>query len=219
MSDTGAPRIDPLLTERTIVVPPSDLDWLLTAQLAVAWAGEKGEECRLGWWDSDLTSELGGEDLFRQLLPETWAWATLQAARARAQRHDAARRAQGHDPDAVLTLFTQGFAIDELADERLRDLKRSGQNPLAALPALNGLIDEPWNRDRFTEWLTGFGPSATEPTPMGRRIKGEVPAGLDRHVHHLLGALLPLADHYPLPHYRSSSRVRIAYPTNDRGPT
>ena len=53
-------------------LPTSALDGALTAQLAVAWAGEKGEEPRLGWWRSDLASELGGEDLFRRLLPHTW---------------------------------------------------------------------------------------------------------------------------------------------------
>lgn len=115
MADTDAPAPEAPSRERACVVPPSDLDWLLTAQIAVAWAGEKGEERRLGWWDCDLTSELGGTDLFQSLLPATWAWATLQAARAGATRRDAAMRALGSDPDAVLTLFFQGFFIDELA--------------------------------------------------------------------------------------------------------
>ena len=41
-----------------------EIDLVLTAQLAVAWAGEGGEEPRLAWWRSDLASEYGGEDLF-----------------------------------------------------------------------------------------------------------------------------------------------------------
>ena len=36
------------------------LDHILCAQFAVAWAGESGEEGRLGWWKTDLTSEFGG---------------------------------------------------------------------------------------------------------------------------------------------------------------
>ncbi len=211
MADTDAPVPDSPSRERACVVPLSDLDWLLTAQIAVAWAGEKGEKRRLGWWDCDLTSELGGEDLFQSLLPATWAWATLQAARAGATRRDAAMRALGPDPDAVLTLFFQGFFIDELAEERLRDLKGSGQSPLVALPGLGEVIpkrwdQEPWDRERFGGWLAAFNAPETEPTPLGRRIKvpvkEPVPEGLDRRVRQLLGALNPLADNYPLPHYR-----------------
>jgi hypothetical protein len=60
---------------RSILSAPTvaELDLLLTAQLAVAWAGEGhvGEEPRLGWWRSDLTSEFGGRDLFQRLLPRT----------------------------------------------------------------------------------------------------------------------------------------------------
>ena len=207
MADTDAPLTDSLNRERPSVVPLSDLDWLLTAQIAVAWAGEKGEERRLGWWDCDLTSELGGEDLFQSLLPATWAWATLQAARAGATRRDAAMRALGSDADAVLTLFSQGFVIDELAQERLRDLKGSGQSPLVVLPGLCEVIPKrwdqaPWNRERFASWLAAFNAPETDPSPLGRRIKGAVPEGLDRRVRQLLGALNPLADNYPVPHYR-----------------
>jgi hypothetical protein len=207
MADTETPVSDLAHREPVSVVLCGDLDGLLTAQIAVAWAGEKGEDRRLGWWDSDLTGELGGEDLFRALLPATWAWATLQAARAAATRCDAAMRARGSDPDAVLTLFFQGFVIDELAEERLRDLKGSGQSPLEALPGLSEVIGElrdrqPWDQGRFTGWLAAGDAPETEPTPLGRRIKGPVPEGLDRRVRQLLGALTPLADHYPLPHYR-----------------
>ncbi|WP_373510947.1 BREX-6 system BrxE protein [Thiocapsa sp.] len=184
------------------VVPPSDLDTLLTAQIAVAWAGERGEQPRLRWWDSDLTSEMGGEDLFQQLLPVTWQWATLQAARAAAQRYDAVLRARDHAPDTILTLFSQGFTIDELTEERLQVLKRSGVPPASALPGLTDLIQAQWNRARVIDWLDSFGAVDTAPTPIGRLIKGPVPEGLDQRVRKLLGALNPLADTYPLPHYR-----------------
>ena len=49
---------------RAADVDTADIDATLTAQLAVAWAGEGGEETRLGWWRSDMVSEYGGEYLF-----------------------------------------------------------------------------------------------------------------------------------------------------------
>jgi len=52
-------------------IPLSDIDMVLTSQLVVAWAGETGEGRGLGWWESDLVSEYGGEDLFGELLPST----------------------------------------------------------------------------------------------------------------------------------------------------
>ena len=51
----------------------TELDFLLTAQFSVAFAGEGGESPRLGWWRTDLVSEFGGHDLFQRLLPATWA--------------------------------------------------------------------------------------------------------------------------------------------------
>lgn len=148
---------------------------------------------------------MGGEDLFKQILPETWPWATLQAARAAAARRDASLRARDHAPDALLSLFMQGFAVDELATERLRELKQSGQSPLDALPGLRGLIDSPWNRDGFQDWLGAYQTPPIETTPVGRRIKGPAPEGLDQRVRQLLGALVPLADDYPLPHHRRAA--------------
>src|SRR5690606_27085265 len=83
-------------------LPISEIDFALTAQITVAWAGEGGEEPRLGWWRSDLVSEYGGKDLFRRLLPHTWQWAVLQAVREAARRKDAELRAKAHDSDHVL---------------------------------------------------------------------------------------------------------------------
>ena len=111
-------------------------------QLAIAWAGEAGEEPRLGWWRSDLTSEFGGEDLFQRLLPRTWRWATLQGAREAARRTDAEAREKDHDPDRILSLFRVGFEVDERLDERLQELKSSGKEPLVALPDLGKALSE-----------------------------------------------------------------------------
>ena len=41
-----------------------------------------------------------------------------------------------------------------------------------------------------------------EAVPTGRLLKGAMPAGLDRRVAQLVAALAPLADSYPLPHFR-----------------
>ncbi len=57
------PTPEPSQTKRE-PIPVSDIDRLLTAQILVAWAGEGGEQKRLVWWRSDMTSEYGGQDLF-----------------------------------------------------------------------------------------------------------------------------------------------------------
>ncbi len=185
-------------------IPTSVLDHILAVQLAVAWAGEKGEDPRLGWWRTDLVSEFGGEDLFQRLLPHTWAWAVLQAAREAARRRDAAVRAKDHDPDRMLTLFRLGFAIDERLDERLQDLKRSGRPPKAALPKLGEILAEDWSRKDFEEWVGAHDRSDTVASPAGRRLRGEPPQALDLLVDRLVGALAPMGADYPLPHFRSA---------------
>ena len=187
-------------------VAASDLDLALTAQIAVAWAGEGGEEPRLGWWQTDLVSEFGGEDLLRRLLPKTYPWAILQAVRQAAQRKDEALRAKTSDPDQLVTLYRFGFELDEQIDERLQSHKRSGRPPHEALPGLKEVLGStlhgPWDGDQFLLWVGAHGPGQAEATPTGRLLKGVVPAGLDRKVVQLVAALAPLADSYPLPHFR-----------------
>jgi len=180
----------------------AELDFVLTAQIAVAWAGEGGEEPRLGWWRSDLTSEFGGEDLFRRLLPNTWRWATLQGAREAARRRDAEIRSRDHDPDRILSLYRLGLEADERLDERLQDLKSSGIEPVRALPGLDGMITEPWKLERFAAWLETQGTEPHVSAPIGRRLKGDPPEALTPLVRNLLAALTPLGAEYPLPHYR-----------------
>lgn len=182
-------------------LPPSALDLPLTAQLVVAWAGEGGEEPRLGWWRCDLVSEFGGEDLFRRLLPATWPWATLQGAREAARRRDAELRRQAGDPDRLITLYRFGFEVDERIEERLQEHKRAGRAPREALPGL-ALLDDAFSRPRFLDWLQGHGDAAYTPTPTGRRLDAP-PLGLDALVRTLVAALAPLADAWPLPYARS----------------
>ncbi len=185
-------------------IPMSDIDMALTSQLVVAWAGETGEERRLGWWRSDLVSEYGGEDLFRRLLPGTWRWAVFQGAREAARRKDAEVRRRDHDPDRIVSLFSLGFELDERIEERFQDLKRSGRAPDEALPGL-AVVREGWRRDRFSDWVVGHGETDASTSPVGRRLKGGPPIALDQLVRKLVAGLAPPAESYPLPHFRRAS--------------
>ena len=191
--------------EARLPIPHTVIDTILTAQLAIAWAGEGGEEPRLGWWRTDLKSEFGGEDFFRRLLPHTWQWAVLQATREAARRTDAQLREQNHDADQILSLFCLGFEIDERVDERLLELKRAGTPPMDALSGLRDVIVDEWNADHFREWLDGHGSVDVTKVPAGRRLKGKQPESLELTVSHLIAGLKPLSDTYPLPHYRRST--------------
>lgn len=186
-------------------LPQSAIDAALTAQLAVAWAGEGGEDRRLGWWRSDLVSEFSGEDLFRRLLPHRWQWAVLQGAREAARIKDAERRIQDHDPDQILSLYHLGFELDERIEDRLQCLKGLGEPPREVLPGLADVIEPDWNRDHFLDWIQGHGEVETTVTPAGRRLKGPGTASLDQLVCRFVAALAPLGDAYPLPHVRRTA--------------
>lgn len=183
--------------------PVSHIDFALAAQIAIAWAGEAGEESRLGWWRSDLMSEFGGEDLFKRLLPHTWDWAVVQAVREAARRHDAQARSKVHDPDSVVSLYHFGFALDERLDERLLELKREGAHPGHALPHYGALIAESWRREAFVDWIRQHGASEFEAAPSGRQLRGPLPDSLEEIVRRLIAALDPLPERYPMPHFRS----------------
>ena len=192
------------MSEAPSTTSAATLDAILTAQLAVAWAGEGGEEPRLKWWRTDLASEFGGEDLFKRVLPHTWQWAVLEGAREAARRHDADVRARDADPDRLLTLFRLGFETDERVGERLADLKRSGQSPVDALPGLRDVVGPAWSKSAFADWVAGHGDSTVVSAPVGRRLKGEAPESAELLVKKLVAALHPLADAYPMPHARKT---------------
>lgn len=186
-------------------VSQSDIDRVLQLQLAIAWAGEADTDpARLGWWRTAMADEYAGEDLLRRLTPKTWPWAALEAARAAAQVVDARARAQSDDPDRMLSLYRFGFEIDERLDERLLDLKQSGQTPDQALPDLLTLTAD-WAPDAFADWLQPSGQTTYTATATGRRLRGTPPASLAARAARLAAALLPLADHYPLPYFRIKS--------------
>lgn len=181
------------------VIPLSEVDHALSTQLIVAWAGESGEDKRLGWWRSDLVSEFGGRDLFQRLLPATADWAVLQGAREAARRRDAELRAQDHKPDQILSLFHFGFELDERLEERLQQLKRTG-TPHAVLRELE-LTQQDWNLAAFTEWVAVHGETNSSVTTVGRRLTGKPPDSLTLLVRKLVAGLSPLPGSYPLPHF------------------
>jgi len=183
-------------------IPVSVLDTVLTAQFAIAWAGEGGEEKRLAWWRTDLHSEFGGFDLYQRLLPHTAEWAVFQSLRETARRKDAELRAQAHDAEDIISLFSLGFEIDERLHDRLSDLKRKRVPPADALRGLNDVISAEWNRQHFVEWLDGHGAVDFTSVPAGRRLKGKQPDSLELTVSNLLAGFKPLSEAYPLPHYR-----------------
>ena len=187
---------------RPVHIAGEALDGILTLQLTVAWAGDGIDERRLGWWQSDMTSEFGGHTLFQHLLPRTWEWAVLQAARESARRKDAELRSKHHDADLVISLFNFGFETDERLDGRLQDLKRSGQSPFEALPSLSDGILPVWNRERFGAWVGAQGRVEVSTAPLGRRISGDIKDGALELARTLVAALNPLAEAYPLPHFR-----------------
>lgn len=181
---------------------PAQFDEILTLQLAVAWAGEADTRPpRLPWWRTAMCDPSAGEDLLRRLAPKTWPWATLETARAAARRVDDAARKRSEDPDHLLTLFRLGFEVDEHLDDRLRELKLAGTPPDEALPRLAGTTDA-WSPEKFEAWLTDAEPARFTATATGRRLTGETPTDLVEVVRRLASVLLPLADTYPLPHFR-----------------
>lgn len=186
------------------MLPPEALDAILTCQLAVAWAGESGDdEPRLRWWETDMVSKYGGLALFEQLTPRSAHWAALEAAREAARRVDDKARSKDADPDRLLSLFRLGAALDELLHDRLLEHKRQGRPVQEALPGLAALMTA-WDRDAFARWAKqGDKPNVVN-DPSGRRLTGAPPADRLEVVRRLAHALLPLADAYPFPHYRDA---------------
>ena len=152
-----------------------------------------------------MVSEYGGEDLFRRLLPNTWRWAVLQAAREAARRADAESRREAHDADSVLSLYGLGVDVNRRLDDRLGDLVRSGRQPTEALPGLAPLLGEKFTRDTFATWIQGHGVANTVASPVGRLLRGSPTEDVVATVKALVAALAPLGDSYPLPHYRRAS--------------
>lgn len=183
--------------------PSSDetLDAILAIQMTVAWAGEGGSQPkRLGWWDTDLVDPEGGGDFFARLLPQTAAWASLEAAREAARRVDARTRSKMADPDQMRTVFFLGFEIDEQLGDRLAALKRDRRPPVEVL-AFPLALGSAFDREKVAKVLGGDASAAFGVVPGGRQLKSPMPSEPDEMVRRLASALVPLADHYPLPYF------------------
>lgn len=182
-------------------IPDATLDAILAMQVTIAWAGEgRCSPKRLGWWDTDLIDEAGGGDFLARLLPQTHAWASLEAVREAARRVDAKARAKMADPDKMRTLFFLGFEADEQLGDRLAAHKRSGRSPADALPLTLPLTAD-FSKDKLASTLQG-GDVAFTTVPNGRQMKGKVPDAPDALVKRLAAALVPFAEQYPLPFFK-----------------
>ena len=76
-----------------------------------------------------------------------------------------------HDPDRIVSLFSLGFELDERIEERLKDLKHSGQTPDEALPGL-AVAGDGWHPDRFWDWVSGHGEADAVASPAGDGSRG-----------------------------------------------
>lgn len=177
------------------------LDAILATQLTVAWAGEgRSQPKRLGWWDTDLVDPNGGGDFFARLLPQTAAWASLEAVREAARRVDARARGAMAAPDKMRSIFFLGFELDEQVNDRLAALKVGGKAPADALP-LAIALGANFDKQAVSDALGGKKPPPFAVVPGGRQLKGAPPAAPAELVAQLAAALVPLAEQYPLPFY------------------
>lgn len=185
------------------MLPTSDLDEILTLQLAVAWAGEAADadEPRLGWWRSDMISKFGGIALFERLAPRTAIWAAYEAAREAARRVDEGKRSSDGAPDQLVSLYHLGFEIDEQLEDRLLDLKHTGEMPQLALPRLAELGPD-WQPKAFAGWLASGAAPKTLQEPAGLRLVGAAPADPVARVRAFAAVLASLPERYPCPHVR-----------------
>jgi hypothetical protein len=182
-------------------IPDETLDAILAVQVTIGWAGEgRCSPRRLGWWDTDLIDEAGGGDLFARLLPQTHAWASLEAVREAARRVDAKARAKMANPDTLRTLFFLGFEVDEQLGDRLATHKRGRRAPAEVLP-LALALNADFSKDALAAALGG-GDVAFNTVPNGRQLKGKAPTAPDAVVKRLASALVPFAEQYPLPFFQ-----------------
>lgn len=184
-----------------MLVSDDVLDAVLAVQLTIAWAGEgRCSPPRLQWWDTDLIDMEGGGDFLARLLPQTHAWASLEAVREVARRVDERARGRMAHPDALRTLFFLGFEIDEQVADRLAALKRERRPPAEVLP-LPVPLTAGFSREALEGVLRGWDGTSFDIVPGGRQLKGERPEAPDALVRRLAAALVPFAEQYPLPFF------------------
>jgi hypothetical protein len=84
-------------------------------------------------------------------------WTPLRPTRLVRRRADAEQRERAHNPDGVTSLYSLGFDLDELAEERLLTLKRGDLPPEDALPNLRAVLTDTWDPAAFTTFLQSHG--------------------------------------------------------------
>jgi len=183
-----------------------DIDAILGLQLTVAWAGERSvEPQRLNWWNTDLTDQEAGGDLFARIRPRTTYWAGLEMATEAAFRTSIAARSRLAEADQTCTLFHFGFLIDEAIQDRFEHHKRHSHVPTEVFSATWG-IRPSWDKEALETFLSGLGPASWKESPAGREVTGGA-SDLSATARALAAALLPLAAQYPLP-YTNSTEAR-----------
>lgn len=193
----------PPLSSPVAPVPLGDeaLNAILALQFTMAWAGEgRCRPARLGWWETDLIDEDGGGDFLARLLPQTHAWAALEATREAARRADLRARMKMGDADSLRTLFFLGFEVDEQLADHLVSLKHQLKKPAETLPLPLPLGAE-FSREALEKAL-GAGDIPFSVVPGGRLLDDPIPKEPETVVRRLACALVPFAEQYPLPFYR-----------------
>jgi hypothetical protein len=179
-------------------VSTSALDTILSLRLLVAWAGEAS---RLGWWKTNLLDPDAGLDLLARLAPRTGVLAAWELTHAAAIAVDATRREAMAGGERAITLFHLGVEVDEAVADRLRGLKMSGAGLSPLLPA----IGERFDPQTLATRLSSLADVDVEPTPSGRRLKGETPSSPEVRAKRLAAALVPFGPEYSMPFYGGRS--------------
>lgn len=103
---------------------------ILGLQCLVAWAGEaQAQPARMPWWRSSVMDDLGARYSLDLLLPRTAAWAELEVVRRCASAAERRRRATSQHPDAIRSLFSLGFELDQALEQHLKKMKAERRTP------------------------------------------------------------------------------------------
>ena len=93
-----------------------------------------------------------------------------------------------------------GFEIDEKTADRLAALKREGQSPVEAL-RISVSLGSSFDRESVAKAIGGDSTAAFTVVPGARKMKSPMPDRADDAVRALASALVPFAEHYPVPFF------------------
>jgi hypothetical protein len=174
------------------------LDQILALQLKIARAGELE---RLSWWRVDATDADGGGDFYQRLLGKASRQAAAETAMAGAKARELILfQERGIAEGSIYTLFHPPFKLDVALRERWQHFKNYPED----LPSeLAQLLDHELSFDKgeFEAWLQTLPRPSFERSTLGRRMRGDWPAGDLERMQSLAALLIPLEVKYPLPYY------------------